>query len=140
MVLTFDTETIRIIALFENLTNASVRDCLIDHETNTVYFIVDEGKMGVAIGKNGSSIKNAEKIIGKNIKVFEFSKNLITFVKNLIQNIEEVRIKGEGDRTIVEVKVEKRFKSMIIGREGRKLKILKEILERNHKVSDLIIR
>lgn len=140
MVVTFDTETIRIITLFENLTNTSVRDCLIDYDTNTVYFIVDEGKMGVAIGKNGSSIKNAEKIIGRNIKVFEFSKNLSNFVKNLIQKVEEVRIKEENDKVIAEVKVEKKFKSMIIGREGRRLKIFKEILERNHKINDLIIK
>ncbi len=140
MVITFDTETIRIITLFENLTNTSVKDCLIDYESNTVYFVVDEGKMGMAIGRNGSSIKNAEKIIGKNIKVFEFSKNLSAFVKNLIQKVEEVRIKNENEKIIVEVRVEKKFKPMIIGRDGKKLKIFKEILERNHKVSDLIIR
>lgn len=140
MVITFDTERIRIIALFENLTNASVKDCLIDHETNTIYFVIDEGKMGFAIGKNGSSIKNAEKILGKNIKVFEFSKNLSEFVKNLIQKVEEIRIKSENEKITVEVKVDKKFKPMIIGRDGKKLKIFKELLERNHKVSDLIIK
>ncbi len=140
MVVTFDTETIRMITLFENITNASVKDCIIDYESNTVYFVVDEGKMGIAIGKNGSSIKNAERIMGKNIKIFEFSKNLSVFVKNLIQKVEEIRIKSEGEKIIVEVKVEKKFKPLIIGRDGKRLKIFKEILERNHKVSDLIIK
>lgn len=140
MVITFDTETIRMITLFENLTGTTVKDCLIDYSTNTVYFIVDEGKMGMAIGRNGSSVKNAERIIGKSIKVFEFSKNLVVFVKNLIQRVEEVRIRNEEGKTVVEVRVEKKFKPIVIGRDGRKLKIFKQLLQRNHKVHDLIIR
>jgi len=140
MAITFDTETIRTITLFENLTNATVKDCLMDREANTVYFIIEEGKMGMAIGKNGSTIRNAEKIIGKHIKVFEFSKNLEIFVKNLIQKTEEIRIRREESKLIVEVRVEKKYKPMVIGRDGKKLKIFKEILQRNHNVDDLIIR
>jgi N utilization substance protein A len=57
MPVTFDTETIRMITLFENITGAPVKDCLI--EENTLYLVVDEGKVGIAIGKNGNSVKHA---------------------------------------------------------------------------------
>jgi len=139
MTITFDTETIRLITLFENLTGAPVRDCIVDNSNNYVYFIVEEGKMGVAIGRNGSSVRSAEKIMGKNIKVFEFSKDLRTFVKKLIPKALEVRIKNQEGKVLVEVKVEKRDKPLVIGRNGRNLKLLKELLHRNHGVDELII-
>ena len=49
MRLTFDTDTIRLITLFENITHAPVKDCLVDKDANTIYFIVEEGNIVVAI-------------------------------------------------------------------------------------------
>jgi len=70
MTITFTTETLRLLTLFENVTNVPVKDCFVDN--GTVYFIVEEGKIGLAIGKGGTSIKKAEKVIGKKVKVFEY--------------------------------------------------------------------
>ncbi|MCS7105798.1 MAG: NusA-like transcription termination signal-binding factor [Candidatus Aenigmarchaeota archaeon] len=140
MSLTFNTETIRLITLFENLTGARVKDCIVDKETNTVYFLIEEGMVGMAIGKNGNVVKNAEKLIGKNIKIFEFSKDLKTFVKKLIPQANEIRIKNENSCVTVEVKVDKKEKPLVIGRDEKNLKILKKLFERNHKVSNLVVR
>ncbi|MGC8812500.1 MAG: NusA-like transcription termination signal-binding factor [Candidatus Aenigmatarchaeota archaeon] len=139
MSLTFDTETIRLITLFENLTGVRVRDCLVDKESNTVYFVIEEGMVGIAIGKNGSVVKNAEKVIGKNIKIFEFSKDLKTFVKKLIPQANEVKIKNENNSITIEVKVDKKEKPIVIGRDEKNLKILKQLFQRNHKVNNLIV-
>ncbi|MFH8086290.1 MAG: NusA-like transcription termination signal-binding factor [Candidatus Aenigmatarchaeota archaeon] len=140
MSITFNTETIRLITLFENLTGARIKDCLVDKESNTVYFLVEEGMIGIAIGKNGNVVRNAEKLIGKNIKIFEFSKDLKTFVKNLIPQANEIRIKNENNLVKVEIKVDKKEKPLVIGRDEKNLKILKQLFQRNHKVNDLIIR
>jgi len=82
MTITFDSESIRLLTLFENITNAPVRDCFMNNDV--VYYIVEEGKIGLAIGKNGTSIKNVEKVIGKKVKVFEYSKKPEVFIRNLI--------------------------------------------------------
>jgi len=140
MTLKFDTETIRLITFFENITGAPVKDCIIENGSNTVYFVIEEGKVGVAIGKNGNSVKNAEKMIGKCIKLFEFSKDPITFVKKLMPKTTEIKIKNESGKTTVEVKVEKKDRALIIGRDSRNLKVLKELLQRNHQINDLIIK
>jgi N utilization substance protein A len=139
MPVTFDTETIRLIALFENLTNAPVKDCLID-DNGVVCFVVDEGKAGIAIGKNGSCIKRVERTIKRNVKIFEFSNDMSTFVKNMIPQATEVRVRNEADKVVVEIKVEKRDKAIVIGRDGKNLKVFKELLQRNHNVNDLIVR
>ena len=140
MVVEFNTEIIRLITLFENLSKVNVKDCLVDKETNTVFFVVNEKEAGLAIGKNGRKIKEIEKILNKNIKIFEFSKDLVSFVKNLIPSSAEIRVINENERVIVEVRVEKSLKPVVIGRDKRNLKIYKEFLKRLHKVDDLIIR
>ena len=131
---TFDTESIRAMNLFENLTGVQVIDCVI--EGNVIYLVVEEGKMGFAIGKNGSIIRRVERALGRPIKIFEHSKELQKFVKNLIPQAQEIKIQ-QGR---VEVKVDKTLRPVVIGRDSKNLKILKKILHRNFKVEDLVIR
>ena len=45
----------RLISLFQNVTKATARDCLDDEKENRIIFVVNEGKMGLAIGKGGSN-------------------------------------------------------------------------------------
>ncbi len=138
MTITFDTETIRLLTLFENMTNAPVRDCFTDN--GVVYYIVEEGKIGLAIGKNGNSIKNVERVVGKKIKVFEYSKDIEKFVKNLIPQCKEINVINDEDTIKVEIKVSKNDKGFVIGRGGEKIKIYKQILKRVHNVSNIQVR
>ena len=133
----FTTETIRLLTLFENVTNVPVRDCFTDN--GVVYYVVEENKARLAIGKNGASIKNAERVIGKKIKIYEYSPNLEKFVKNLIPQSREIKI-IKNDEDIVEIKVSKNDKGFVIGRGGEKIKIYKQILKRIHNVVDLKVR
>jgi N utilization substance protein A len=134
MTQTFDTETIHAINIFESLTGVEVKDCIKDEQT--VYVIVEEGKIGFAIGRDGSLVKRVEGALRRNIKVFEYSQKLEKFVRNLIPNAKEIKIEGKR----VEVKVEKALRPVIIGRDAKNLKILKTLLQRSHGVEELIIR
>jgi len=136
----FDTETIRLITLFENLTNAPVKDCLVNSSADTIYFVIGEGKVGVAIGKNGNNVKNAEKVIGKNIKIFEFSDDVCSFVRNLIPQANDVRLINECEKTLVEVRIDKNNRALVIGRDGKNIKLFKELLRRNHSIDNLIVK
>lgn len=138
MTIVFTTETIRLLTIFENITNVPVRDCFVSNEI--IYYVVEEGKIGLAIGKNGVSIKNVERILGKKVKVFEYSHNLMKFIKNLIPQSREVKIITEDGKTIVEIKVNKNNRGFVIGRGGEKIKIYKEILRRVHNVSEIRVK
>jgi len=137
MVQKFDTETIRLMNLFESVTGATVKDCVVNGEV--VYYVIDEGKVGIAIGKNGTSVRHAEKIIGKVVKLFEFSPELTKFVKNLIPQATDVRIKNE-EGIIVEIKVDKKNRALVIGRDKKNINLYKELLQRNYNINDLVIR
>ena len=52
------TDQMRLMSLFQNITKATARDCVEDEKQNRIIFVVNEGKMGLAIGKGGSHINN----------------------------------------------------------------------------------
>lgn len=138
MTITFTTNTIRLLTAFENITNVVVKDCFVNGDT--IYYIVEEGKIGLAIGKGGSSIKHVERVLGKKIKVFEYSSDPSGFIKNLIPVTKEIDIFDEEGKTVAEVKVNKQDRGTVIGRGGEKVKIYKEILRRAHNISDLRVK
>jgi N utilization substance protein A len=140
MTVVLDSNTINLITFFENFTGTTVKDCIVDEETNTVYFLVEEGKIGLAIGKNGANVKNAEKALSKKIKLIEFSQDVCKFIKNLIPKANDITIKNDHEKRIIEIKVEKNEKPSVIGRDKRKLKIMKEVLRRNYKFDELVVR
>jgi len=134
---TFDTDAIRLITVFENITGAPVKDCIVSDES--IYFLIEEGKIGIAIGKNGNNIKHAEKMIGKSIKVFEFSSDISKFLKNMIPQANMIKITN-GSEVVVEIKVDKTDRGLVIGRDGRNLKLFKEFLQRSHGINNLVVK
>lgn len=85
-------------------------------------------------------MKHAEKLVGKTIKLFEFSNDIIKFVKNLVPEASEVKIRNGDEGTVVEIHVEKKNRAVVIGRDGKNLKLFKELLQRNHKVNELHVK
>lgn len=137
---TFDTDTIRLMALFENKTHAGVRDCFSSRAGDCVYIIVEEGAAGAAIGRNGSNVKSIEGMIKKGVKIFEYSTDLKTFVKNVIPQASEINVLEEDGKKIVQIHVDAGSKAVVIGRDKKNLNLFKELLRRNHDVDDLIVR
>ena len=138
MAVILTTETIKLINLFESITHVPVKDCLI--ENNTVYFLVEEGTIKKAIGNNGISVKTIEALIKRHVRIYEYSRDLLKFIKNLIPQARDIRIKHNGESIIAEVRVDNNLNPMVIGREGRNIKVIKEFLKRNHNVKDLLVK
>ena len=134
MVQVFNTEAIQIINLFESFTGVGVKDCLIQEKT--IYIVVEEGKINLAIGKNGTLVKELEKILKKNIKLFEYKSELKDFVKSLIPQAKSIEIKDK----VVEVRVDKADRPIVIGRDSKNLKIVEELLKRNSNIERVVVK
>ena len=72
MSIKFTANEIRYIALFENMTGAMVKDCIIDDEHGKVTFVVKNGDMGLAIGKGGSTVSKVQRAVDKGLKSLNY--------------------------------------------------------------------
>jgi len=126
----FDTDIIRVINAFENITGTEVRDCVC---SNVVYFLVNPGKMAITIGKNGQNIKIAERMLRKPIKIFEWSEDCEQFIKNMIPSVQKINLNGDK----ATISIEKENRGVIIGKKGANIKIIREFLARNSNIKEL---
>ena len=128
----FDTDTIRVITTFESITGTEVRDCIC---SDTIYFLLNPGKIAIAIGKNGHNIKTAEKMFRKTIKVFEWPEDDEQLIRNMIPQAQKIDINGEH----ATVTLNSEDRGAVIGREGNNIKAIRKLLERNSNIKELKI-
>ena len=112
--------------VLENLSGARVKDCFQSEEL--IYFIVAKGDLGKAIGKNGDVVRSLKYKVNKNIKIIEFDEEEILFVKNIIDPLKIENIQKEGNTVFIR-ESNKKTKSLLIGRGGRKLQMLNRALQ-----------
>lgn len=130
------------IALFESVTGAVVRDCIIDDSLNRIIFVIKEGEAGIAIGRRGKNIALLEKMTGKRHEVIEFSDDPVQFIKNALKpaRIKEIRITERPDgRSIAVVSVEPRDKGIAIGRNGRNAERIRFLAKRYFHIHNISI-
>ncbi len=123
---------INYITLFEKLTGASVKDCI---ATEDLTFVVKEGDMGLAIGKDGVIINKIKREMGKEIHVYEHSEDSSKFIKNLFYPITIDKVEIEGK--IVKIHVTPDSKKRAIGRGGKKINTVREIAKRHLDIEEV---
>jgi len=116
-------------SLMERISGVRVKDCFSDENNETIYFVVETGHLGKAIGKGGINIKRVQHELKKKIRIIEYRMNVVNFVKNVIYpiKVEEV-IENDGEVLIKDPS--KKTKSLLIGREGRNLKLINRAVKR----------
>ncbi|WCM38030.1 NusA-like transcription termination signal-binding factor [Saccharolobus islandicus] len=134
-------EEIRYISLFQEVTRANVRDCIIDNENNRIIFLVDSKDMGVAIGKSGINVKKLRKIIGKDIELVAYSDNLEELVKNLMSpaRVRSVKVVNTSSKKSVYINIDPQDKGLAIGKNGRNVARAKLILKRYMDIDNVVI-
>lgn len=136
------TDQMRLISLFQNVTGASARDCVEDEKQNRVIFVVNEGKMGLAIGKGGSHIRNLQNIIKKNVELVEYSDDPVKFLKNMLNNklVSDVKLNKRLDgSTQAIVIVDAKKKGIVVGREGKNAEKARLLAKRYFEITSVLI-
>jgi N utilization substance protein A len=133
---TYDTEMIRTINLFESITDVEARHAIIKEDE--AYFVVPEGKAGMAIGKGGKVVQKVQDQLGREIKIYEYSDNLGKFINNLVPtDLRGVDITEEDGKKTVEIDVPNDNKGRVVGKDGQKIDSIREILARTHGVDEV---
>jgi N utilization substance protein A len=134
MTIKLETQNIRDIVVFEKMTKVHVKDCIRDE--SCVYFMIEEGKSGLAIGRNGAVIKSVSRVLGKTVKVFEAAEKVEDMVRNMIPGAKGVEV----DKDTVTLSIPANDRSVVIGRNGRNIKVMKEFLNRHFKINYLRLK
>ncbi len=136
------TKEMRYIALFESITSATVRDCIVDDEQNRIIFVVKEGDIGVAIGKGGKNIHMLERMTGKKHEIIEHSSSPQQFIKNALKpaHVNEIRITERPDgKSIAVVSVSPQDKGVAIGKNGRNAERIRLLAKRYFQIQSVSI-
>ena len=135
-------DQMRKISLFQKITKVTPRDCLDDEKQDRLIFVVNEGKMGLAIGKNGSNIKSLQNLLKRNIELVEYYNDPIKFLKNLLNAklINEVKIskRADGSPQAI-VLVNPNNKGLVVGRAGRNAEKARLLAKRYFDIPSVVI-
>ena len=136
------TDQIRLISLFQNVTKTTARDCLDDEKQDKIIFVVNEGKMGLAIGRGGSNIKSLQNILKRNVELVEYFDDPIKFLKNVLnpKYVNEVKLDTKQDGSLhAIVIVDHNKKGLVVGREGRNAEKARLFAKRYFDISNVVI-
>jgi len=122
------------VGTFERLVGVHAKDCLLDEDT--VYFLIETGKMGKAIGRNGSTIKGISNTLGKKVKIFEYADTPEKLVRNMIPNINSFEMSNE----VITISVPFSERSAVIGKSGKNIKMVRQFLNRHFNIKNLRLR
>ncbi len=136
---TFDEKTIKYVALFQDLTRTTVVDC-VDAEDRLI-FVVKEGDIGKAIGKKGENVAKLKRLMNKDIHIVEYADEPEKFVANVFRNydVKGVAIEQRGDVTHATVTVDASKKGRAIGKEGRNLRVARDLIARHHSIQSVSV-
>lgn len=138
----FTSNEMRYIALFESITNASAKDCIVDEEQSRVIFIINEGQIGVAIGRGGRNIHTLERMTGKKHEIIEYSDDPVKFIKNALKPalVQEVRVTERPDgKKMAVVAVNPKDKGVAIGKNGKNAERLRFLAKRYFQIQNVSI-
>jgi N utilization substance protein A len=135
-------DELRLMSLFQSVTSATARDCIVDEKMDRVIFVVNKGQMGLAIGKGGSTIKQLQNVVAKKIELVEHSDDPVEFIRNMLNAdmVSDVKISDrmDGSKQAV-VTVDQRKKGAVVGREGRNAEKARLLAKRYFQITNVQI-
>jgi len=137
-----DSDTLKLISLFERMTRARVKDCLPVEGEDRIIFVVNKGSLRNALGKKGDNVRMLREKIHKIVDIIEYSDDPERFIRNIFHNfkVKKVKIDNGASGLTAFVSVDAKDKGRAIGREGRNLKLARKILARHHeKIVNIMI-
>lgn len=133
-------EKLRYLALFEELTGVTPKDCVESGDSGKkLTFVVEDKYMGKAIGQNGKNIRKVRNKLDKSVDVVEYSEDPEKFLENIFSSVdlENIEVKEEGGEKIANVSVRESDKGRAVGKNGWNIERARKLSDRHHGVSEV---
>jgi N utilization substance protein A len=136
MRITLSDEARQYIALFEDVTGATARDCLV--EDDRVVVLVAAGEMGRAIGPNGQTVAKVEDRVGRPVDLVEDADTAEAFVASVLAPaaVRHVTVSEQNDR-VAYAEVPEDDRGAAIGKGGRNIETARTLARRHFDIDDI---
>ena len=112
-------DLLRIISLFDKITQAKLKDCF--YLRDKIIFVVEEGEIGKALGKNKMHVTKLEQHLPKKFKIVEYKPDMLQFIINIMAPLKVIDIKEEDN--IVTIKgPDEKTRGLMIGSKAQNLR------------------
>jgi len=138
----------RYLALFEDVTGATGRDCVVSDDDGDgdggdddgrVLLVVKPGEMGQAIGPGGQNVRQLEEKLGADVKLVEDADTAADFVANALAPaaVYNVTISETDDGVVAYAEVDDADRGVAIGADGRNIDEARRLARRHFDVDDI---
>jgi N utilization substance protein A len=130
----------RYLALFEDVTGATGRDCVVtDGDDGRVLVVVKAGEMGRAIGPGGQNVQKLEAKLGADVRLIEDADTAADFVANALAPaaVYNVTISESDDDVVAYAEVADEDRGVAIGADGRNIEEARTLARRHFDVDDI---
>lgn len=137
MKITLTDEARRYLVLFEDHTEATVRDCLVGDDR--IVFVVEPGHMGRAIGPDGAHVEAVTERLGREVRVVEGADTPEAFVEAALAPavVRGVTLSEQGGEVVAYVEVEEADRGVAIGAGGRTIETARRLARRHFDIDDI---
>lgn len=139
----------RRMALFEDVTDATAKDCLsfdaADHagerngdDRRRLVFLVKAGDMGTAIGPDGRTVRQVEAKLGADVALVEDADTAEAFVASALAPAAVYNVTiSENDSTVAYAEVDPADTGVAIGRGGQNIEAARRLASRHFDIDDI---
>ncbi|MFB6151194.1 MAG: NusA-like transcription termination signal-binding factor [Haloarculaceae archaeon] len=138
MTVTLSDEARRVIALFEEETGATARDCVVDEEFDRLLVVVKAGEMAEAIGPGGQHVDRVQERLDREVKLVEDAPTAEDFVASALAPAAVYNVTiSENDDTVAYAEVAEDDRGAAIGADGRNIEAARTLAARHFDVDDV---
>jgi len=136
---TFNEDTLGYVTIFQNVTMCTVMDCV--DTGDKIIFVVGKGEASRAIGRKGETVARVRLLLKRDIQIIEFSEKPEEFVANVFHayDVKKVEIEDRDGVTHATVTVESTKKGRAIGKEGKNLRMARDLIARHHAIESVSV-
>ncbi len=127
--ITFDSETLRLMNYFKEITGVACRDCF--EFGGTIVFVTGAGEAGKAIGKLGINRQLLEKKLHTRVKILGASETPEELVRNFLLPVVPGSVSFSEADSIINIKfMQSKERRILLSQNLERLKLLKAVMAR----------
>lgn len=123
----YDVQTLQWMTLFEKITKAHLKDCIVVDEK--IFFVVKRGDLQKGLGPQKKNVTRLEEVVKKKVKIIEFNDDVLRFIPNVFSPLKVVEIKNE-ENVVTITGPDQKTKGLMIGAKARNLRMYEQIVQK----------